>query len=242
MNEEARFVAPKSQNQITREWDFIARERDKQLRADDDISFHEVLHPWVRRVANGSRTVIDVGCGTGLLTESLRSRGADVLGIDPSSKSIGLARAHQPHGEYAVATLEEWEHSHPGRTFDLAVVNMVMMDVVDLERFCSSLARVARDGRVIATLTHPSFWPLYWGYAARPDFDYLKETTVEAPFRTTSKKYEMLTTHIHRPLGTYLSAFEKAGMSVRVEELRGAEEINIFPFPRFLALELKPKA
>lgn len=38
--------------------------------------------------------VVDVGCGGGLLSESLARLGADVVGIDASEAATGVATAH----------------------------------------------------------------------------------------------------------------------------------------------------
>lgn len=40
-------------------------------------------------------SILDVGCGGGLLSESLARLGATVLGIDVSEQNIGVASAHQ---------------------------------------------------------------------------------------------------------------------------------------------------
>lgn len=39
-------------------------------------------------------SILDIGCGGGILSESLSNRGAEVLGVDASAKNIGVARAH----------------------------------------------------------------------------------------------------------------------------------------------------
>ncbi|MFE0751560.1 class I SAM-dependent methyltransferase [Gordonia sp. NPDC058843] len=41
-------------------------------------------------------TVIDVGCGPGLLTAELAARGLDALGVDPSSEMLRIARSKHP--------------------------------------------------------------------------------------------------------------------------------------------------
>src|SRR5262252_1797411 len=46
-----------------------------------------------RAELSGAR-VLDVGCGGGLLSESLASRGAKVVGIDLAEPSLEAARAH----------------------------------------------------------------------------------------------------------------------------------------------------
>ena len=40
----------------------------------------------------GARAVVDVGCGTGTLACLLAERGLDVVGVDPSAASLGVAR------------------------------------------------------------------------------------------------------------------------------------------------------
>ena len=40
------------------------------------------------------KKILDVGCGGGILSESLASLGAEVTAIDASEKSINIAKAH----------------------------------------------------------------------------------------------------------------------------------------------------
>lgn len=50
---------------------------------------------WIdRNVALSGKTVLDVGCGGGLLSEGMAQRGAKVTGIDLSDKALGVARLH----------------------------------------------------------------------------------------------------------------------------------------------------
>ena len=41
------------------------------------------------------KAVLDVGCGGGILAESMAHRGADVLGIDLAEKSLKVAELHK---------------------------------------------------------------------------------------------------------------------------------------------------
>jgi len=241
VNEDVSFPPPKSQESITREWDAIALERDSQLAGRGDLSFETVLEPWVMSHVRSNQSVIDVGCGTGRLTTKINREASSALGIDPSSRSIEIARARDSQTDFAVSTVEEWVANNPDAEFDLAVANMVLMDVVNLDLVCEALARLTPRGRILVTLTHPAFWPLYWGYASNDGFDYSRELFVEAPFRTEAHLYATSTTHVHRPLDRYFAALTQVGLEiVRLEELRGPEAHDKFPFPRFLGIEARP--
>jgi len=52
---------------------------------------------WIDRMAGGlaGKRVVDVGCGGGILTESMAKRGAVALGIDLGAKALGVARLHK---------------------------------------------------------------------------------------------------------------------------------------------------
>ena len=49
--------------------------------------------------------VVDLGCGSGILSEQLAARGFDVLGIDLSAALIALAKQRVPRGQFRVGSL-----------------------------------------------------------------------------------------------------------------------------------------
>lgn len=237
MLREIKLTSEKTQAEINREWDMIVPTRDAQQRSGD-VSFLQVLRPWIGTAVRDARHVLDVGCGSGRLTGTLRAGGASVIGVDPSPRSIALAKAADPAGTYHVGTLEKFAAENPHEHFDLAVANMVLMDAPDLDGLLAGIAGLVPGGRFAATLAHPAFWPLYLGYAGNDSFTYGKEVFVEAPYVVNNQRFGAATTHIHRPVSRYISAFSQAGMTItRMEELRGTEPHSAFPFPRFLAIE-----
>ena len=51
---------------------------------------------WIETIAPlAGREVVDVGCGGGILAESMALRGAHVTGIDLADKALKVARLHQ---------------------------------------------------------------------------------------------------------------------------------------------------
>ena len=50
---------------------------------------------WIERTAGVSgKRILDIGCGGGILSESMAQRGAQVTGIDLSDKALGVAKLH----------------------------------------------------------------------------------------------------------------------------------------------------
>jgi len=68
------------------------------------------------------KTLIDVGCGGGILTEAMARRGARVTGIDMGEAALRVARVHRlesgVEAEYRQVTAERMAESH-GEGFDV---------------------------------------------------------------------------------------------------------------------------
>ena len=69
------------------------------------------------RVGLKDTNVIDVGCGGGILSESLAGQGAHVTGIDIATKALSVARLHLHESgckvDYQQSTAESWAKQHP---------------------------------------------------------------------------------------------------------------------------------
>ncbi|MEU6894377.1 methyltransferase domain-containing protein [Streptomyces sp. NPDC046557] len=116
-------------------------------RAPDGRSSYEIL---CDRVA-GSRRVLDLGCGDGLLLELLaRGNGRDLAGVDLSPHSVALARRRPA---LAGARLEEGraqELPFSDDSFDACVSHLALMLMSDIEHVATEVARVLIPGGVLA--------------------------------------------------------------------------------------------
>ncbi len=103
------------------------------------------------RVEAGQR-VLDVGCGSGVLTEELARRvGADhVAGADPSPLRDACAE-RVPGADLKRAAAEDlpW----PDDSFDAALAQLVVHFMTDVEAGVAEMARVTRPGGVVAACT-----------------------------------------------------------------------------------------
>jgi 2-polyprenyl-6-hydroxyphenyl methylase / 3-demethylubiquinone-9 3-methyltransferase len=99
------------------------------------------------RTALAGRRVLDVGCGGGLLTESMARAGAQVTGIDLAPGMIEVARLHAAESglsiDYRVAAAEELAQESPGR-FEVLTCMEMLEHVPDPAAMIATLARLLR--------------------------------------------------------------------------------------------------
>ena len=102
-------------------------------------------------------SLLDVGCGGGLIAEPMRRMGFAVTAIDASAENIGTARAHaEPQGldiTWRAATVEQLEAETAG-PFDVVLTMEVIEHVADPEAFIRACSRLVAPGgmMVVATL------------------------------------------------------------------------------------------
>src|SRR5437764_6906828 len=94
--------------------------------------------------------VVDVGCGPGALTEELVRRvGAEeVTAADPSEPFVAAVAERFPGVDVRLAAAEELPF--PDGTFDAALAQLVVHFMADPVRGLAEMARVAREGGVVA--------------------------------------------------------------------------------------------
>ena len=110
---------------------------------------------WIERVAGplAGRRVLDVGCGGGILAESLALQGADVLGIDLSEKSLGVARLHKLESgvdvTYRAVSAEALADEQPA-AFDIVTCMEMLEHVPDAASSVDACVRLVRpDGMLL---------------------------------------------------------------------------------------------
>ncbi len=100
-------------------------------------------------------TILDIGCGGGLLSVPLTRLGATVTGIDASEKNINIARIHAGKEdlniEYINTSAEELAAT--GRQFDVVLNMEVIEHVADVTSFMQASAQLLKPNGLMLVAT-----------------------------------------------------------------------------------------
>jgi 2-polyprenyl-6-hydroxyphenyl methylase/3-demethylubiquinone-9 3-methyltransferase len=95
------------------------------------------------------KIVLDVGCGGGILTESMAKKGAKVTGIDMSKAALTVAKLHQHESgtqvDYHQTTVEDFAEKHPEQ-FDVVTCLEMLEHVPDPSSVIKACADLVKPG------------------------------------------------------------------------------------------------
>lgn len=121
---------------------------------------------WVdERVSLSGKRVLDVGCGGGILSESMARRGADVLGIDMGEAPLAVARLHAAQAQvasvqYRQCTVEALAEEMPA-SFDVVTCLEMLEHVPDPAAIVAACYRLVKPGGQVFFSTinrNPKSW------------------------------------------------------------------------------------
>jgi trans-aconitate methyltransferase len=128
-------------------------------RSSWDTELYEAQHGFVWKYGEdliqlldpkpGER-ILDLGCGTGQLTQKIAEHGADVVGLDASPEMIGQARQNFPSLRFL---LQDAANMNFREEFDAIFSNAALHWMLDAPSVAKSMFRALRKGgRMVAEL------------------------------------------------------------------------------------------
>ena len=110
---------------------------------------------WQRDALNGEPlkglSLLDIGCGGGLLSEPMTRLGASVTGVDASARNIATASVHAARQDlsidYRQGTAEALAES--GAQFDVVLALEIVEHVADVDLFLRSCGRMVKPGGLL---------------------------------------------------------------------------------------------
>jgi len=110
---------------------------------------------WQRDALSGrpldGLSLLDIGCGGGLLSEPMTRLGAQVTGVDASGRNISVAALHAERQDlsidYRQGTAEALADS--GAQFDIVMALEIVEHVSDVDLFLRSCGRMVKPGGLL---------------------------------------------------------------------------------------------
>ena len=213
-------------------WDENALQRHKQIVSGLDLTFSKLMVPEIIRIIKGitgskNSSIIEIGCGTGVLTQLISHEVMKIVGIDLSEEACKIARDFNNGSENVTiieAKIEDLKPSFIG-SFNIAVAHMVFHTIDGLDPVFKNIDIYLKPpGYFIYSIPHPCFYSFYKQEISNSGYNYIDQTNHAISFTISNDDLPLPSQipYFHRSLSTYCLLLNKAGFYI---------ESMLEPFP-----------
>lgn len=100
--------------------------------------------PWILEEIGRNKTVLDIGCGAGMLTNAFALQGHRVFGIDISETSLRTAKRHDTTKSVSYTLASAYSLPYPDQSFDVVSAMDVLEHVTEPKRLLQEASRVLK--------------------------------------------------------------------------------------------------
>ncbi|MEM7336283.1 MAG: methyltransferase domain-containing protein [Chloroflexota bacterium] len=243
-------------------WDAVANWYDSWMGKQGSVHHRHLAVPTVMKMLQPTKQehVLDVGCGQGVLAESIVQTGARYTGVDASHKLLALAKKRHAHLRqarflFADATKLDSYTYLKANLFQCGVFLLSIQDMSPLDKVLQSVSGcLEENGRLVILMTHPCFRiprQSGWGWDKQRKLRYRRIDNYLTKLKVPMKTHKHGTTRsYHRPLETYFNELGNNGFMIdQIREIpvgdliktdrSKAEKRADMEFPLFLAIRAR---
>lgn len=113
----------------------------------DDWEFLDEIEAFSANFKNGS-TILDLGCGSGYITNFLKNRGLNAIGIDFSAEMINIAKEKFPDIDFKQYDFLNIDNYFEDNSVDgiIAIYSLYFIPRIKFNSFLQSLSKVLKKG------------------------------------------------------------------------------------------------
>ncbi len=205
------------------------------MKPNNDVDWGSEIHEqfvrqaqWTESIRNkiypqvnlrGAKKVLEVGCGTGVITNEIRKRTqAKITAIDLDKEMLQTAEENVKNVTFKQEEVEKL--SMRSNTFDVVLCQYLFLWLSEPEKAISEMSRVCKKKGFVVALAEPD----YGGWIEYPDFqlgrhhmNYLKREGAD-PFMGRKLRYLFETADLETSLGVIAQTWDKKHLLMNIEE------------------------
>ncbi len=181
-----------------------------------DPEYEEQIIPLAREELLGFDRILDVGCGEGQIARALAAEGAQVVGVDPTTRNIEVARERGGGPLYQTGNATHLDFDDA--SFDAVVACLVFEHIDDVDAAIAQVARVLKPGGQFSFfLNHPLLQTPGSGWIDDHIIDPPEQYWRIGPYLVETESIEevekdVFIRFLHRPLSRYVNSLIAHGL------------------------------
>ena len=133
-------------------------QRDQRLRVARQIL--AVLEDHLKSTGLGDRSVLDIGCSSGIITSFLADFSGPIVGVDIDTEALRLARGEPKKANLDFIVMSGSTLDFPADSFDVVICNQVYYWLEDPDQLMAEIYRVLKSGGAcfLAAVNKYTWW------------------------------------------------------------------------------------
>ncbi len=210
---------------IQEHWNKNAPSRFRELTGKTDDTYFGVTIPSVLFLVSGSKRILDVGCGVGVLTNALTSPDREIVGVDFSGESIEIASENFPNVKFVCSNILDVDLPEK---CDAITAIMFFHNVPKPQTiFTKMLSMLAEKGKLIMVVPNSVVWFEKRRAIAERCIDFQDEDAYFIPFKIRNHaEHPSKFVYFNRSREEYIQLLSTAGFK-NIEQITAIPGVSV---------------